>query len=813
MKKITLWLFTLFTCWQMNAQTGTVVIGIDDGIPNTNTEAPSPLQDYWKTQRLQMLYTASELSAAGLVAGDITSIGWVATAIGTSGLQEDYTISMKSTTSTVLTTTFETGTTIVYGPTDFTPSAIGNVNFTLSTPFSWDGTSNIIVQVCAGKSTGTYTQNVVCSNATTADNKTVYATSDTSTTPCTTATGTVINQRPLLVIVGNIASCLAPLNVVSSAITAYTATISWDASTSAPADGYEYFVSTSNVTPTGSGIATAATSVNLTDLLSQTTYYTFVRAICSTTSNSSWNGLYTFTTACAPVTMFPHLETFDTFLPNACWIKGDNGDLTTGPAIFGTNNWVADGLGNVGTTGAMRYEIWLASANDWIISPQFTIPATGYELKFDAAATQYNSTNVPTTSWEADDKIEILVSTDGLTNWTPIFTYDNTNQPGTTATPNTVDLSAYAGETIRIAIRAFEGTANGSADIDFSIDNFQVRLAPACETPSPLASNVTGDSATVSWNAVPSAILGYEYVLDTVAADPTGAGTAITALTYAASGISASTVYYFHIRSACSVGTFSTWTTISFTTGCSSTDVPYTQDFESTTTPDLPACTSQENIGLGSPWIVEENPGFGFESNALAYSWDSNNDANVWFYTQGINLTGGTAYKISYDYGATGYDLYPENLKVAYGTSASAIDMTTELANHPSVILEGPINNLVEFTPTTSGVYYFGFNAYSPADSFYLFVDNIVIDVLLGNNSFDNANFMYYPNPVKNVLNLNYNQNISLVEVYNLLGQKMTSNSFDATTAQVDMSSYTSGVYLVKVTSNNTTKTIRVIKE
>jgi hypothetical protein len=41
----------------------------------------------------------------------------------------------------------------------------------------------------------------------------------------------------------------------------------------------------------------------------------------------------------------------------------------------------------------------------------------------------------------------------------------------------------------------------------------------------------------------------------------------------------------------------------------------------------------------------------------------------------------------------------------------------------------------------------------------------------------------------------------------------MASNSFDATTAQVDMTSYTSGIYLVNVTSNNTTKTIRVIKE
>lgn len=87
-------------------------------------------------------------------------------------------------------------------------------------------------------------------------------------------------------------------------------------------------------------------------------------------------------------------------------------------------------------------------------------------------------------------------------------------------------------------------------------------------------------------------------------------------------------------------------------------------------------------------------------------------------------------------------------------------------------------------------------------------------DASLSNNSFDNSKFTYYPNPVKDVLNLSYNQNISQVEVYSLLGQRMTSNSFNTSNVQMDMSNLTPGVYLVKVTSeNNTTKTVRVIKE
>ena len=83
----------------------------------------------------------------------------------------------------------------------------------------------------------------------------------------------------------------------------------------------------------------------------------------------------------------------------------------------------------------------------------------------------------------------------------------------------------------------------------------------------------------------------------------------------------------------------------------------------------------------------------------------------------------------------------------------------------------------------------------------------------LGNNSFDSSNFTYYPNPVKNTLNLSYNQEISNVEVFNLLGQKVSSNVINANAAQIDMSNLSKGAYMVKVTSNNQLKTIKVIKE
>ncbi len=80
--------------------------------------------------------------------------------------------------------------------------------------------------------------------------------------------------------------------------------------------------------------------------------------------------------------------------------------------------------------------------------------------------------------------------------------------------------------------------------------------------------------------------------------------------------------------------------------------------------------------------------------------------------------------------------------------------------------------------------------------------------------SFDNANFTYYPNPVKDVLNLSYVSNISKVVVVNLLGQQMITANINATQGQLDLSALASGSYLVKITTeDNLEKTIKVIKQ
>lgn len=83
----------------------------------------------------------------------------------------------------------------------------------------------------------------------------------------------------------------------------------------------------------------------------------------------------------------------------------------------------------------------------------------------------------------------------------------------------------------------------------------------------------------------------------------------------------------------------------------------------------------------------------------------------------------------------------------------------------------------------------------------------------LATDTFDNANFTYRPNPVVDVLNLEYNKAITDVSVYNLVGQQVIAKTVNANMSQVDMSALPSGTYMVKVTSNNEVKTIKVVKQ
>lgn len=76
------------------------------------------------------------------------------------------------------------------------------------------------------------------------------------------------------------------------------------------------------------------------------------------------------------------------------------------------------------------------------------------------------------------------------------------------------------------------------------------------------------------------------------------------------------------------------------------------------------------------------------------------------------------------------------------------------------------------------------------------------------------TNFIYYPNPVEDILNLKTDASIESVSIFNITGQQIISlDGIHAQNNQIDMSSLTSGMYLVQaVFENGQIETFKVVK-
>jgi len=127
--------------------------GASDGIVGTGTGTSSiydygPFVPYYGAKAMQYMYTADDLHAAGLnLAGDIQSIAFNLASLPDIALT-DYTIKMKTVTTAPPMSWQTSGWTSVYYTSSLMPTATGWVTFPLSTAFPWNGTDNIIIQIC-----------------------------------------------------------------------------------------------------------------------------------------------------------------------------------------------------------------------------------------------------------------------------------------------------------------------------------------------------------------------------------------------------------------------------------------------------------------------------------------------------------------------------------------------------------------------------------------------------------------------------------------------------------------------------------------
>ncbi len=121
---------------------------------NGTTSCNFPFTTYWMDGRTDMLFLASEILAGGGGAGYVTHIGFnVITA--DPGLMNGFTINLQNTTATTLSGFVSTGWTVGYSGT-YTVPGTGWQMIQLQTPFFYNGTDNLLIEVCYNNSA--YTQ-------------------------------------------------------------------------------------------------------------------------------------------------------------------------------------------------------------------------------------------------------------------------------------------------------------------------------------------------------------------------------------------------------------------------------------------------------------------------------------------------------------------------------------------------------------------------------------------------------------------------------------------------------------------------------
>jgi len=172
---------------------GPDIVTIGTGtIQNTVYDYPAPYGNYWYGAKHQMMLRASELTAAGISAGEIVSVGFDVVALGGAALQ-GFTIKIGQTTQNDMNAWVTTPLTTVFSTASYSETLGWNTH-SFTQPFLWNGTSNVVIEACFNN-TG-YTTNAIFNQSSTSFVSTLEYHNDASGICISTSTSLSYSQRP-----------------------------------------------------------------------------------------------------------------------------------------------------------------------------------------------------------------------------------------------------------------------------------------------------------------------------------------------------------------------------------------------------------------------------------------------------------------------------------------------------------------------------------------------------------------------------------------------------------------------------------------
>ncbi|MEY2692723.1 MAG: hypothetical protein RIT03_1113, partial [Bacteroidota bacterium] len=593
------------------------VSGASGAGASTSSSYPSPFGNSWWGAKQQFILTAADLSAMGLVAGNITAVSFDITSPVTTALT-NYTISAKSTATAAFPTTalFETGLTTLFTSPSYIPSSgtgYANNKITFTTPFNWNGTSNIVFEICFNNTA--YNANATCSYTTKSYNASSYYYADAAGV-CSQTNGSYYS------------SVVPNMKFEGQLGTNQTANYSWSW----------------NTFPAISTAAGSTTAVNSTNSpISQTYTVTATSPITGCASTS--------TTAAITINPTPATPTANS--TTICGAQNATCSVTGSGVVGNTFKWYTASTGGTALAGQTG-----SSLNAYPVSTNTTFYVSEANSTCESArvAVMQTVTTPPTLTASASSATICAgqPTTLSVSSANSGYSYSWNNSAGT---GTSVSVSPTTTTTYTITATDTSGGASNGCS--------------------------TSGTVTVTVNPVP---------------------TSVTA--------------------TASSGTICNGSSINLTSTSNLSNITFADEgFES----GLPSGWTILQNGSGNLWATTTGTTYGTAyqgSGMLQYLWNSSNAANTYTITSGYNLVAGKTYTINF-YELTG--TYNERLKLTVGTAQTVAAQSTVIADYPVHQVTTWTLRTNTFTPTVSGTYYFGLNAYSASNRYYLNVDNFSI--------------------------------------------------------------------------------------